>query len=216
MIPSANEIDKILPQTQCRKCTYPDCMSYAKAIVKGEKHNKCITGGQETVKKLSKIIHKKEIQLDTSLGKEQSRIKVKINEDMCIGCVKCIEACPVDAISGTRKMMHTVIEHECSGCELCIDPCPMDCISVVDIIENKDQIESEKQHSEKMKNHYRKRYYSHKERIERIKNEKIKHYMIMSSDKSIDKKLYIAKSISKFKSKRKNLKNECREKSKNI
>ena len=104
MIISIDAIDEILPQTQCQKCTYDDCYSYAKAITNGEKHNKCITGGEKTLKELAKLLNKPLIPLDSSLGQEKPRTTAKIDESMCIGCMKCILACPVDAISGTKNL----------------------------------------------------------------------------------------------------------------
>lgn len=203
MIISVDSIDKVLPQTQCQKCTYEDCYSYAKAITNGEKHNKCITGGQKTLKELSKLLNKPEIPLDISLGQEKPRAIAKIDESMCIGCMKCILACPVDAISGTKKLMHTVIESECTGCELCIEPCPMDCISLVDIAEDKQPVNLPVDEYEAQKDYYRDRYEFHKQRVEQSKSKQRDVYKNIATAQEMDKKAYIAASLAKFRNKKK-------------
>ncbi|MED7818985.1 MULTISPECIES: RnfABCDGE type electron transport complex subunit B [unclassified Francisella] len=203
MIISVDSIDKVLPQTQCQKCTYEDCYSYAKAITNGEKHNKCITGGQKTLKELSKLLNKPEIPLDISLGQEKPRAIAKIDESMCIGCMKCILACPVDAISGTKKLMHTVIESECTGCELCIEPCPMDCISLVDITEERQPVNLSDDEYETQKDYYRDRYEFHKQRVEQSKSKQRDVYKNIATAQEMDKKAYIAASLTKFRNKKK-------------
>ncbi|ASG68172.1 4Fe-4S ferredoxin [Francisella halioticida] len=203
MIISVNSINKALPQTQCQKCTYEDCYSYAKAITNGEKHNKCITGGQKTLKELSKLLNKSEISLDISLGQEKPRAVAKIDESMCIGCEKCLLACPVDAISGTKKLMHTVIEPECTGCELCIEPCPMDCISLVNIAEEKQPINLSVDEYDTQKDYYRNRYDFHKQRIEQSKSKQRDIYKNIATAQEMDKKAYIAASLAKFRNKKK-------------
>jgi len=130
---SPNKIDELLPQTQCGLCEYEGCMPYAKAISKGEAPiNKCLPGGERVLKQLGQLL---EVNIDNYVEdmrqKQKSPSVAVIDENLCIGCVKCINACPVDAIVGAGKLMHTVIESECTGCELCIEPCPMDCISMI-------------------------------------------------------------------------------------
>ncbi|TBU77713.1 electron transporter RnfB [Pseudomonas daroniae] len=121
-------IDALLPQTQCGKCGHPGCQPYAEGIAAGEAINKCPPGGTATIHALADLLQVPELPL--ALPATPAQIAV-IREDECIGCTKCIQACPVDAIVGAAKLMHTVITDECSGCELCIAPCPVDCIDLI-------------------------------------------------------------------------------------
>jgi electron transport complex protein RnfB len=121
-------IDALLPQTQCGKCGHPACRPYAEGIAAGEAINKCPPGGDETVAALAELLHRDPIPLELPPVPPQVAF---IREAECIGCTKCIQACPVDAILGAAKRMHTVIHDECSGCELCVAPCPVDCIDIV-------------------------------------------------------------------------------------
>ena len=122
-------IDALLPQTQCGKCGHPGCKPYAEGIARGEAINKCPPGGQETIAGLAQLLHLPVLDLDTSRGEAPAQIAY-IREAECIGCTKCIQACPVDAIVGAAKLMHTVITDECTGCDLCVAPCPVDCIEM--------------------------------------------------------------------------------------
>lgn len=118
-----------LPQTQCTRCAYPDCQSYAEAIVAGAAQiNQCPPGGAEGIARLSRITGQAQQPLNPANGAESTRSVVFIDENWCIGCTLCIDACPVDAIVGSNKRMHTVIEPLCTGCELCLPVCPVDCI----------------------------------------------------------------------------------------
>lgn len=127
--PLVEKIDAILPQTQCGQCGFPGCKPYAKAIADGEADiNQCPPGGQEGVEKLADLLGVEPKPLDAEHGEEKPPQVAYIIEDWCIGCTKCIKACPVDAILGTNQKMHTVISDECTGCELCVEPCPVDCI----------------------------------------------------------------------------------------
>ncbi len=127
-----DQINALLPQTQCGKCTYTGCKPYATAIFSGEADiNQCPPGGQQTILELSRLLGVRPIPLDPRYGLESDNTVAKIQEDICIGCTLCIKACPVDAIVGATKLMHTVIERECTGCELCIPPCPVDCIDMI-------------------------------------------------------------------------------------
>lgn len=128
----AANIDAALPQTQCTRCGYPDCSSYAGAIASGEAPiNQCPPGGQEGVRRLAAITGQKELPLNPENGLEAPRALAVIDEAWCIGCTLCIKACPTDAILGGNKRMHTVIAEHCTGCELCIPVCPVDCIELV-------------------------------------------------------------------------------------
>lgn len=125
-------IDQALPQTQCTRCGYPDCASYAQAIAAGEAGiNQCPPGGEEGVRRLAALTGLPPLPLSEAHGLEGPRMLAVIDEAWCIGCTLCVKACPVDAIIGTNKHMHTVIEPDCTGCELCIPVCPVDCISLV-------------------------------------------------------------------------------------
>lgn len=123
------EIDALLPQTQCTRCGYPDCRSYAAAIAGGETGiDRCPPGGEETLQALSKLLRHAVNGLDPAVGVFTAGTVAYIDEALCIGCTKCIAACPVDAIVGGPKLMHTVVETLCTGCGLCLPPCPVDCI----------------------------------------------------------------------------------------
>ena len=131
--PLVDQVDSLLPQTQCGQCSYPGCRPYAEAIVNGEAINKCPPGGQSTIEALADLLDVEALPLDAEHGEEQVKAIAYIREDECIGCTKCIQACPVDAILGAAKQMHTVIESECTGCDLCVEPCPVDCIDMIPI-----------------------------------------------------------------------------------
>ena len=122
-------IDALLPQTQCGKCGHPGCKPYAQGIVDGEPINKCPPGGDETIAALAELLKVPVLELDISRGSAPPQVAY-IREAECIGCTKCIQACPIDAIVGAAKLMHTVIIDECTGCDLCVAPCPVDCIEM--------------------------------------------------------------------------------------
>src|SRR5215469_689469 len=128
----AERIDALLPQTQCTRCGYPACMDYARAIARGEANiNQCPPGGAAGIAALANLLEREPLPLNPANGVEKPREVALIDEDVCIGCTKCIQACPVDAIVGASKFMHTVLADECTGCELCIAPCPVDCIAMI-------------------------------------------------------------------------------------
>lgn len=133
--PVVDKIDAILPQTQCGQCTYPGCRPYAEAIAKGEADiNQCPPGGEPVILALATLLDREPKPLNAEHGIEKKqKTVVVIDEQVCIGCTLCIQACPVDAIIGAAKLMHTVIASECTGCDLCIPPCPVDCIHIVPI-----------------------------------------------------------------------------------
>lgn len=134
-MPSNQAIDALLPQTQCGECGYPGCMPYAQALAQGSATiDKCPPGGVKTIKALAQLL-----SIDATPFLAPATMNTRppslalINESECIGCTKCIQACPVDAIIGSGKLMHTVLTDECTGCGLCVEPCPVDCIEMVDI-----------------------------------------------------------------------------------
>ncbi len=127
-----DQINQVLPQTQCGQCDFPGCRPYAEAIAAGDAQiNRCPPGGEAGIRALADLLGREAIPLDPAHGEEKPAELAVIIEDICIGCTKCIQACPVDAILGAPKLMHTVIADECTGCELCIPPCPVDCIDMV-------------------------------------------------------------------------------------
>ncbi|MCF1426997.1 MAG: electron transport complex subunit RsxB [Shewanella sp.] len=130
--PVVDQLEATLPQTQCGQCGYPGCRPYAEAIANGEKINRCPPGGTATMEKLAELMG---VDPEPVAAAEEDPIKkvAYIREAECIGCTKCIQACPVDAIVGTGKMMHTVIAADCTGCDLCVAPCPVDCIDMLPV-----------------------------------------------------------------------------------
>ena len=134
--PLAEKVDAILPQTQCGQCGFPGCKPYAEAIAKGEADiNLCPPGGEEGVAKLADLLGREAKPLD---AEERPPQVARIDENICIGCTLCIQACPVDAIVGAAKQMHTVVASVCTGCELCLPSCPVECISMQPIPESID------------------------------------------------------------------------------
>lgn len=163
------QIDACLPQTQCGLCNHPDgCLPYATAIVTdNEPHNKCVPGGQPVTDKIADILLSKQSLIAApsrwtveTLTKRPQEVRAIIREDDCIGCTKCIPACPVDAIVGTGKHMHTIFSDLCTGCELCLAPCPVDCIDLIPI-----ERELSPQDREQEQNDLRQRYYTHLDRV---------------------------------------------------
>ncbi len=145
-------IDALLPQTQCGECGYMGCKPYAEAIARGEAINRCPPGGDTTIAALASLLDKPIVALDGIIKPDRVAF---IREAECIGCTKCIQACPVDAIVGAAKLMHTVIADECTGCDLCVEPCPVDCIDML-------PIERSPQPAR-----YRRRFLAHQERVQR-------------------------------------------------
>jgi Na+-translocating ferredoxin:NAD+ oxidoreductase subunit B len=150
-------IDDLLPQTQCEDCGYKGCRPYAEAITLGEAINLCPPGSDNTITALAHLLNKPIVTLD---GDPKPNSVAFIREAECIGCTKCIQACPVDAIVGAAKLMHTVITAECTGCDLCVEPCPVDCIDMLPIERAPQPM------------HYRKRFLAHNERLEREAKER--------------------------------------------
>lgn len=134
---SVSSILAVLPQTQCQRCGFQDCAAYAQAIAQENAAiNQCPPGGLEGVSKLALLMDQAPLPLNQAHGQEGPRHLAYIDEDWCIGCTLCIQACPVDAIVGTHKRMHTVIEQVCTGCELCLPVCPVDCIELENVTGN--------------------------------------------------------------------------------
>lgn len=163
------KIDALLPQTQCGLCGHRDgCLPYAKSIAEGEEANKCVPGGQPVADALANLLQRAQLPAVESIWPVQQdgrpqRMKAVIREDECIGCTKCISACPVDAIIGSGKLMHSILTDLCTGCELCIPPCPVDCI---DLIEDTQNLLTDADHVIEQ-NDLRTRYYAHIQREEK-------------------------------------------------
>ncbi len=129
---TVEQIDACLPQTQCTQCGYPRCRAYAEAIAQGQAGiNQCPPGDAATIRVLATLLGIPPAPLDPRFGTHAPRARAVIDETLCIGCRKCLDVCPVDAIMGARKLMHTVIAADCTGCGLCLPPCPVDCIAMV-------------------------------------------------------------------------------------
>jgi len=162
----ADRIDAELPQTQCTQCGFDGCRPYAEALARGESDiNRCPPGGEAGMRALARLLGRPEKPIDPDCGEPLKRPMVAvIDESVCIGCTLCIQACPVDAIVGTGKMMHTVIESECTGCELCLPPCPVDCI---DLVPNRDPTPPRERAG-----HFRARYEARNERLAREAEER--------------------------------------------
>jgi Na+-translocating ferredoxin:NAD+ oxidoreductase subunit B len=169
-----SRIDALLPQTQCGKCGHPGCKPYAEGIASGEAINKCPPGGDETIAALAHLMNVNVIALDTERGNAPPQVAF-IREAECIGCTKCIQACPVDAIVGAAKLMHTVIVDECTGCDLCVAPCPVDCIdmlplpmaTVVPIVGGLAHSNAQREARAAKRNHARQRFEARNARLQR-------------------------------------------------
>ena len=203
MTATVEQIDQILPQTQCTKCGYDDCLGYAQAIKRGTPHNQCPPGGDDGIQKLSMLLSRKPMSLNPNNGQLAPKKVAVINESLCIGCKKCILACPVDAIAGSGKLMHTVIESECTGCDLCVEPCPMDCIDMVELPQSSQLGNLSESHKNTQANHYRQR---HRARQTRLKTHQAN---IDASSKTnlntattLDKKAYIQQALADFRAKK--------------
>jgi electron transport complex protein RnfB len=130
----AERINRLLPQTQCTKCGFDGCAPYARAIAEDSAPiNRCPPGGETGVAALAQLLNRPILALDTDCGLHVPLQVAVIDEQYCIGCTLCIQACPVDAILGASKVMHTVLSDDCTGCDLCVAPCPVDCIEMVDV-----------------------------------------------------------------------------------
>ena len=189
-----NKILEVLPQLQCRKCTYNDCKSYAEAVVNdGENINKCEPGSDQTQFEISKILN------NSNTGLNKSKIEnykiAKIDFDECIGCTICIKVCPVDAIIGARRQQHYIIDDQCNGCELCIEQCPVNCMSMIDNPKNESW-----QWPSPQSEISRANYNNKLERINKLKQEKISLSKTYNDDKKI--KDYLKQAIKRESDKR--------------
>lgn len=206
---SVKDIDACLPQTQCGQCSYDGCLPYAQAISEGTPHNQCPPGGERVIQKLSKLLDRKPLPLNPENGVEKAKVIAVIREPECIGCTKCIQACPVDAIMGASRVMHTVISDECTGCELCVEPCPVDCIDLVPAKQQPaDMPDSELVFQA---DHFRDRMNSRDVRLKvRAAEKKMKHQRnknVGNQAKTAtvdDKKAFIAEAIKRAKSRNRN------------
>jgi electron transport complex protein RnfB len=164
----ADRLEAVLPQTQCTKCGYPDCRAYAEAMADGAPWNQCPPGGAEGISRLAGVLGKPVIPLNPANGAERPRALAVIDESLCIGCTLCIQACPVDAIVGAAKQMHTVVPELCTGCDLCVAPCPVDCIAMIDVTPGRSGWAA---WSQPQADAARERYARRKHRIKRDKEE---------------------------------------------
>lgn len=131
---AVDAVHALLPQTQCAQCGFPGCRPYAEAVVRGEAGiDQCPPGGEATVRRLAELLGRDPVPVNPAYGTTAPPQVAVIDEALCIGCARCLQACPVDAIVGTHQMMHTVIREQCTGCELCLPPCPVDCIDLVPV-----------------------------------------------------------------------------------
>lgn len=201
-------IDAILPQTQCTQCDFDGCRPYAQAIANGTPHNQCPPGGARVIDALSQLLQRDALPLNPHNGVHKPKAVAVIREDACIGCTKCIKACPVDAIAGTGKMMHTVIADECTGCELCVEPCPTDCIDMITLPDTQQPDTFTATERTAQSDHYRRRHQAHLRRIKSIENaEQLKYqrHKKLGEAQSTDRQAkqdYIAAALARAKAKR--------------
>ena len=196
---TVHDIDACLPQTQCGRCSYPRCEDYARAIVTGETINRCPPGQDTTIELLAQLLEVDTIELDPQLPAYDNRVLAVIDEDLCIGCTLCIQACPVDAIIGSNKRMHTVIANECTGCELCLPPCPMDCIRLEPWHGNADKLSPWPEYSTADREHSRRRVKAHDKRLMAMQQQKTVTVKTAQQDKMRDE---IAAAVARVKARR--------------
>lgn len=181
MTVTAKQIDALLPQTQCTQCGFNGCLPYAKAIASGAPHNQCPPGGDRVIAELSNLLGREILALNTSHGFHSTKKLANIREIDCIGCTKCIQACPTDAILGSGKFMHTVLSAECTGCGLCVAPCPMDCIEMVEAPLHMQPDHQSPTQRQADSNHYRQRHYFRLARLKRLEAERIEQHTLQKT-----------------------------------
>ena len=205
----ADEIDALLPQTQCGACGFKECLLYAKAIISGHADiNQCPPGGQDTIGSIAELLGRDPKPLNTDYGNSTAPMLAVVDEQKCIGCVKCIMACPVDAILGAAKQMHSVLPQICTGCGLCIEPCLLDCISMQVPETNietwmwpKLMLANEERKQEHA-DYLRSRFLNKKEREQNQKKSSNKKNMGMEKISMAEKQSYIADAVARTRNKR--------------
>ncbi|WP_218814275.1 RnfABCDGE type electron transport complex subunit B [Rickettsiella endosymbiont of Dermanyssus gallinae] len=183
------QIDQLLPQTQCGQCNYDGCLPYAEAIADGEAINRCPPGGVKTLNALADLL-KRDAKpfLEEMISQEKLPATAYIRETECIGCTKCIQACPVDAILGGAKQLHTVLTQECTGCGLCVAPCPVDCIDIISLKTPAYQPKKTRQ-----------RFYARKQRLSEIKRQAVQQ---KKNEETNNQRTYIEAAIARSKAKK--------------
>lgn len=201
------DIDTLLPQTQCRRCGFEGCRPYAEAIAAGEADiNRCPPGGRETIERLARLTGTAPKPLNPDCGETAAPKVAFIREDECIGCTKCLQVCPVDAIVGAAKQMHTVIADECTGCELCVPACPVDCIDMPVAAAGEGQVRWPPQSADDAARAARacRRYEARNSRLARERQERAarRARQRQAGDKSAERRAEIAAAIERAKAKR--------------
>ena len=195
-------LDAILPQTQCGLCEYPGCKPYATAMVeKNERIDKCLPGGIDVLRKLAALTQQSATPYEADMAKKMKPdVRAVIREKACIGCTKCIQACPVDAIIGGAKVMTTIIADVCNGCELCVPTCPMDCIDLIPLAKRTDE------ERQQLADQSRRRFHQHEMRLARSQTEDQQRHQqtkqSFTAGNLTDRKLAIAAAVARAKQKR--------------
>lgn len=199
-----NRIDAVLPQTQCQRCGYPDCYAYAQALADHSAElNQCPPGGDVTIAALAQLLQRAAKPLNPAHGIHGPRTVAMIDEAVCIGCTRCIAACPVDAILGATKLMHSVIAEECTGCELCIPPCPVDCIVMVPAKHDNTAEQRARTELGRRRHHFRVERLT-RNRVERIQRQTLKEAPTLSIQPQLDAhRLAIRAAVERVQAKRK-------------
>ena len=195
-----DKIHDLLPKTQCTQCGFQGCRPYAEAITSGTPFNQCPPGGQKLIKKLANLLNEPEIPLNPENGVEKPTTIAYIDEDICIGCTKCIQACPVDAIIGAPKHMHSIIESECNGCNLCIPPCPVDCIQTK--ISSLQPNKLSNSNRNQITSYYQNRFENKTKKLEQQKESKLNKYLKAKQENQEKRKEYIQAAINRVKNKK--------------